>query len=286
MRPGELSLEGSADPRFRAAWTLSRADLFHANVREGAALRARCAGQLSAHLAGKSGAGGPEFVPLARAVVAAGLRFHDGQVCAKCVTGPQAARAACRGRACHPRRQAGGHSPCRGQSLAACSSSGDTGLSFFADPGKYQFHTCAQIADAMKGQLQHVQDLKTLIDRAEQSAGGAAVGFIAYKADYVAASEEEPDLRCARLPAARARDQDATLAQQHRHPVRIAFGADHSRAFSGNARPCGGRVDAGFPARPCKNVRAVSLSGWCETALNPVSGRTANRNARSAARRP
>ena len=84
-----------------------------------------------------------------------------------------------------------------GAMLAACSSSGDTGFSFFAEPGKYQFHTCAQIADAMKGQAQHVQDLKTLIDRADQSTGGAAVGFIAYKADYVAAEEELDSLRSA-----------------------------------------------------------------------------------------
>jgi hypothetical protein len=31
LRPGEL-LEGTADPRFREAWTLSRADSFYATV--------------------------------------------------------------------------------------------------------------------------------------------------------------------------------------------------------------------------------------------------------------
>jgi hypothetical protein len=95
-----------------------------------------------------------------------------------------------------------------GAMLAACSSSGDTGFSFFAEPGKYQFHTCAQIADAMKGQAQHVQDLKTLIDRADQSTGGAAVGFIAYKADYVAAEEELDSLRSA--ARSKSCDQDPT----------------------------------------------------------------------------
>ena len=34
------------------------------------------------------------------------------------------------------------------------------------------------------------QELRSLMDRADQGAGGAAVGFIAYKADYVTASEE------------------------------------------------------------------------------------------------
>ncbi len=107
-----------------------------------------------------------------------------------------------------------------GAMLAACSSSGDTGISFFADPGKYQFHTCAQIADAMKAQSQHVQDLKILIDRADQSTGGAAVGFIAYKADYVAA-EEELDFAALGCPQQELRP-GPDLAQQHRHPVRIA----------------------------------------------------------------
>jgi hypothetical protein len=92
--------------------------------------------------------------------------------------------------------------------LAACSTSGDTGFSFFADPGKYQFHTCPQIADAMKAQSQHVQDLKNLIDKADQSTGGAAVGFIAYKADYVAAEEELESLRSA--ARSKSCDQDAT----------------------------------------------------------------------------
>jgi hypothetical protein len=84
-----------------------------------------------------------------------------------------------------------------GAMLSACSSSGDPGFTFFAEPGKYQFYTCQQIADAMKAQTQHVQDLKTLIDKADQSTGGAAVGFIAYKADYVAAEEELDSLRAA-----------------------------------------------------------------------------------------
>ena len=95
-----------------------------------------------------------------------------------------------------------------GAMLAACSSSGDTGFSFFAEPGKYQFHTCAQIAEAMKGQTQRVQDLKVLIDKADQSAGGAAVGFIAYKADYVAAEEELDSLRSA--ARSKSCDQDPT----------------------------------------------------------------------------
>ena len=95
-----------------------------------------------------------------------------------------------------------------GAMLAACSSSSDSSFSIFAEPGKYQYYTCAQIAEAMKGQTQRVQDLKVLIDKADQSTGGAAVGFIAYKADYVAAEEEVDALRS--TARSKSCDQDAT----------------------------------------------------------------------------
>jgi len=95
-----------------------------------------------------------------------------------------------------------------GAMLAACSSSSETSFSIFAEPGKYEYYTCVQIAAAMKGQTQHLQDVKTLIDKADQSTGGAAVGFIAYKADYVATKEELESLRSA--ARSKSCDQDAT----------------------------------------------------------------------------
>jgi len=84
-----------------------------------------------------------------------------------------------------------------GAMLAACSSSSETSFSLFADPGKYQFHTCVQIAGELKTWSQRQQELKVLIDKADQSPGGAAVGFIAYKADYVAATEELEQIHAA-----------------------------------------------------------------------------------------
>jgi hypothetical protein len=78
---------------------------------------------------------------------------------------------------------------------AACSSSSETSFSLFADPGKYQFSTCVQIAAEQKTWTLRRQDLKALIDKADRSPGGAAVGFLAYKADYVAAGEELEVLR-------------------------------------------------------------------------------------------
>jgi hypothetical protein len=74
--------------------------------------------------------------------------------------------------------------------LGACSSGADSSFSLFAEPGKYQYHSCDQIAGEIKSWSHREQELKTLMDRADQSAGGAAVGIIAYKADYVAAGEE------------------------------------------------------------------------------------------------
>jgi hypothetical protein len=77
-----------------------------------------------------------------------------------------------------------------GAMLAACSSSGDTSFSLFVEPGKYQYHNCVQIAAEMSRWSTRAQELKALMDKADQSAGGAAVGFIAYKAEFVEAGEE------------------------------------------------------------------------------------------------
>ena len=95
-----------------------------------------------------------------------------------------------------------------GALLAACSSGGETSFSLFADPGKYQYYTCVQIATEMKNVSTREQELKALMDRAAQSTGGAAVGFIAYKADYVAASEELESLHAA--ARSKSCDQDPT----------------------------------------------------------------------------
>jgi hypothetical protein len=73
--------------------------------------------------------------------------------------------------------------------LAGCSSTGDT-LTVFADPGRYQYNTCEQIAGQRKFWTNREQELRQLMDKAEQSAGGAVVNVLAYKADHVAANEE------------------------------------------------------------------------------------------------
>ena len=71
--------------------------------------------------------------------------------------------------------------------LAGCATSS---VDFFADSGKYQYHTCDQLAAAAKSQGTRERELRELMDKAGQSAGGAVVSVLAYQADYVAVSEE------------------------------------------------------------------------------------------------
>src|SRR5437763_1503371 len=77
-----------------------------------------------------------------------------------------------------------------GALLAGCSSTGDSTLTIFADPGKYQYNTCDQIAAQRRSWTNRERELRQLMDKAEQSAGGAVVNVLAYKADHVAANEE------------------------------------------------------------------------------------------------
>src|SRR5215471_3106300 len=77
-----------------------------------------------------------------------------------------------------------------GALLAGCSSTSDTTLTIFADPGKYQYYTCDQISAQRKFWTTREQELRLLMDKADQGAGGAVVNVLAYKADHVAASEE------------------------------------------------------------------------------------------------
>ena len=77
-----------------------------------------------------------------------------------------------------------------GPVLSACSSAGDTQLTFFAEPGIYQYHTCDQIANIRKHWSTREQELRELMAKAEKSTGGAAINLIAYQTDYVMAREQ------------------------------------------------------------------------------------------------
>ena len=72
--------------------------------------------------------------------------------------------------------------------LTGCATS--EGPYFFADAGKYHFHNCEQLATASKQKHDRQRELKELIDKAEQGAGGQIVSALAYRTDYVAVNEE------------------------------------------------------------------------------------------------
>ena len=72
--------------------------------------------------------------------------------------------------------------------VAGCASS--DGPYFFADAGKYQYHSCEQLAVASKQKHERQRELKELIDKAEQAVGGQIVSVLAYRSDYVAVNEE------------------------------------------------------------------------------------------------
>jgi hypothetical protein len=61
---------------------------------------------------------------------------------------------------------------------------------FFADEGKYRFHSCELLVAASKQKHDRQRELKELIDKAEQAAGGQIVSVLAYRSDYVAVNEE------------------------------------------------------------------------------------------------
>jgi hypothetical protein len=73
--------------------------------------------------------------------------------------------------------------------LAGCAIGGNPAV-LFADPAKYQFSSCEQLAKHRKELSTREQELRQLMDRAQQGTGGALVNVLAYKGDYVAATEE------------------------------------------------------------------------------------------------
>jgi len=86
-----------------------------------------------------------------------------------------------------------------GAFLSACSSPGDSRLTVFADPGQYDFYSCDQIVGQQKYWQTRELELKQLMDKAEQSAGGAFVNAIAYQAGT---SRPKNSSRCSRRPPA------------------------------------------------------------------------------------
>jgi hypothetical protein len=95
--------------------------------------------------------------------------------------------------------------PIMGVFLSACSATAMGPFTVFADPGEYEFHSCEQLAATRPSLKARAQELKLLMEKAEQSTGGMVVNVIAYKADYVTATEQ------LKVLDATARDKKCTI---------------------------------------------------------------------------
>ena len=74
--------------------------------------------------------------------------------------------------------------------LSACSPTAMGPITMFADPGKYQYYSCEQLANQRAYCAGREQELQLLMDKAEQVTGGTVVNVIAYQSDFLAAREE------------------------------------------------------------------------------------------------
>ena len=61
----------------------------------------------------------------------------------------------------------------------------DQVASVLAQPGKYEFYPCPQIAEEMRRISIRERELKELMDKAARDAGGVFVNAIAYQSDYL-----------------------------------------------------------------------------------------------------
>jgi hypothetical protein len=76
--------------------------------------------------------------------------------------------------------------------LAACASEISNPLmgGFFADPGKYEWHSCEQLGPLRTVLERREQELKLLMDKARRGTGGAAISVVAYQGEYTATQED------------------------------------------------------------------------------------------------
>jgi hypothetical protein len=73
--------------------------------------------------------------------------------------------------------------------LTGCTSN-DSG-ELLIDPGRYAIYKCDDLATRWKTVSAREKELRGLMDRASQSAGGAVVGSLSYRVDYDAVISDE-----------------------------------------------------------------------------------------------
>jgi hypothetical protein len=75
-----------------------------------------------------------------------------------------------------------------GIALSACTNMGDGPLSgAFVDPSIYDYYDCKQLEAQRKTLTARAEQLQALIDKANTGFGGAVVGEVAYRNDYITA---------------------------------------------------------------------------------------------------
>jgi hypothetical protein len=75
-----------------------------------------------------------------------------------------------------------------GLTLSGCSSMGDGFMSgAFVDPAKYDYYDCKLLETERKALTKRAEDLQALIDKAGTGTGGAIIGEVAYRNDYITA---------------------------------------------------------------------------------------------------
>jgi hypothetical protein len=74
-----------------------------------------------------------------------------------------------------------------GVGLGGCAYMGDSMLTAFADPAKYEYFDCKQLEAERKTLATRAAELQGLMAKAETGTGGTVVGEVAYRNDYISA---------------------------------------------------------------------------------------------------
>lgn len=78
--------------------------------------------------------------------------------------------------------------------LASCSANDDVS-SYLINPGHYSVYHCKDFAPRLQQLVARENELRSLMDRANESDAGAVIGGLAYRAEYENAVGEEKVLR-------------------------------------------------------------------------------------------
>ena len=100
------------------------------------------------------------------------------------------------------------------RALAGCGNFTDTPGMLTIDPGRYAAYHCPDLAKRWNELVKRERDLRALMEKANESAGGALIGSIAYRTDYDKAlgeqrlvQREAAEKKCELTPASYESDQ-------------------------------------------------------------------------------